>query len=188
MYNFKMTDFYTRTGDDGTSSLLGNQRVPKDHPRLEAVGALDETNAALGIARATCNSERIKAIIIQTQRDLYHLMAEVAATPENAARFRVIDAERVVWLEQKTSEISADVDIPKEFIIPGDTLVGARLDLARTIIRRAERRVAHLIHAGEVENRELLRYLNRLSSLCFVLELAENSLASENPISLQKSK
>ncbi len=183
-----MANFYTRTGDDGTSGLLGDQRVTKDHPRLEAVGVLDETNAALGVARATCRSEQIKTIILEIQRDLYHLMAEVAATPENAARFQEIDAQRVDWLEQKTEEFSSKVAVPKEFIIPGDTLEGARLDLARAVVRRAERRVATLIHSGEIENLELLRYLNRLSSLCFVLELVENHAASDAPISLQKSK
>jgi len=185
-YNFEMADFYTRTGDDGTSGLLGGQRVPKEHPRLEAVGVIDEANAALGVARATCKSSQIRESILSIQRDLYHIMSEVAATPVNAARFRAIHADRVLWLETQTNSIGDQVEIPKEFIVPGDSLVGAYLDLARAIIRRAERRVATLIHSGELENTELLRYLNRLSSLCFVLELAENQMASGTPITLAK--
>lgn len=169
-----MTNFYTRTGDDGTSGLLGEGRVSKDHPRLEAVGAIDEANAALGVARAACKAPRSPQILLTVQHDLYGLMAEIAATPENAARFRAIDAERVAWLEEQTDMIGASVEIPTGFIMPGDTPAGAALDLARTVVRRAERRTVSLWQAGEIENPELLRYLNRLSSLCFVLELLEN--------------
>ena len=169
-----MTNFYTRTGDDGTSGFLGEGRVPKDHPRLEAVGAIDEANAALGVARAACQAHRSPEILITVQRDLYGLMAEVAATPENAARFRIINTERVAWLEEHIEMIGASVEMPTGFIVPGDTPAGAALDLARTVVRRAERRTVSLWQAGEIENPELLRYLNRLSSLCFVMELVEN--------------
>lgn len=153
---------------------MGEGRVSKDHPRLEAVGAIDEANAALGMARAACKAPRSPQILLTVQHDLYGLMAEIAATPENAARFRAIDAERVAWLEEQTDMIGASVEIPTGFIVPGDTPAGAALDLARTVARRAERRTVSLWQAGEIENPELLRYLNRLSSLCFVLELLEN--------------
>ena len=174
-----MTTFYTQTGDDGYTGLLGEGRVAKHTPRLEAIGALDEATAALGLARATCQAAPTAALLLTAQRDLYHVMAEVAATPENAARFRAITTERVTWLEQQTDALSAQVALPKEFILPGDSASGAAMALARTIVRRAERRVAQLIHAGEIENGELLRYLNRLSSLCFVLELLENGAAGQ---------
>jgi cob(I)alamin adenosyltransferase len=101
-------------------------------------------------------------------------MAEVAATPENAATFHFIDTARVEWLEEQTDALSKVTPIPHSFIIPGDTPGGAALDLARTVVRRAERRVAELVHQEEVNNKELVRYLNRLSSLIFVLELLEN--------------
>jgi cob(I)alamin adenosyltransferase len=151
-----MSSFYTRTGDEGYTGLLGEGRVPKYHLRTEALGTLDEANATLGMARATCKAAQIAPIIILVQRDLYKLMAEVAATPENAAG------------------ISATVPMPREFILPGDSAGGAALDVARTIVRRAERRVAELLHQEEISNKELIRYLNRLSSLIFVLELLEN--------------
>jgi cob(I)alamin adenosyltransferase len=187
------SSFYTRTGDDGYSGLLGEGRVPKEDPRLEAVGAVDEANAALGVARALCQAPESADLLLQVQRDLYGLMAELAATPENAARFRVVNAERVAWLETQVDAVTAQVEVPKEFIVPGDTAEGAFLDLARTVVRRAERRVAELVHGGlenhelqnselqnsELQNSELLRYLNRLSSLCFVLELREHALAIE---------
>jgi cob(I)alamin adenosyltransferase len=168
-----MPDYYTRTGDDGTSGLLGEGRVSKDHPILEAVGALDEASAALGVARAAAG-ETLAGALASIQRDLYDLMAEVAATPENAARFRKLDKTRVAWLEWLIDQYAAEVDLPKEFILPGDSPTGATFAVVRTIVRRAERRVAQLAHEYGLENGELLRYLNRLSSFCFVMELYEN--------------
>jgi cob(I)alamin adenosyltransferase len=181
-----MTHFYTRTGDDGYTGLLGEGRVPKFHPRLEAVGALDEASAALGLARATCRSAETAQILLTAQRDLYGLMAEVAATTENAARFRHATPERVAWLETQTDNLSMRVKIPNEFIVPGDSPAGAALALARTIVRRAERHVAFLLHEKDLNNGELIQYLNRLSSICFVLELLENQLAGKSAPTLAK--
>ena len=172
--------FYTRTGDDGTTGLLGEGRVPKTHPRIEALGALDESTATLGWARAHARDPRSGRILLESQRDLYKLMAEVAATPENAEKFHAIDAARVDWLESQIEALSATVTMPREFIVPGDTPAGAALSLARAVIRRAERRVVELFDAQEIANPELVRYLNRLSSLCFVLELIENAAAGRD--------
>jgi cob(I)alamin adenosyltransferase len=169
--------FYTSRGDDGTTNLLGEGRVAKYHARIEAVGTLDEASAALGLARAQCLDPRSSGILLEAQRDLYKLMAEVAATPENAEKFHAIDAGRVTWLEEQTDALSKLVEMPKEFILPGDSVAGAALSLARAIIRRAERRVVELFDAEELKNPDLQRYLNRLSSLCFVLELLENRAA-----------
>lgn len=165
--------FYTSSGDDGFTSLLGEGRVPKYHPRTEAVGILDEATAALGAARAFCQAPLNKELLVRLQRDLYLVMSEVAATPENASRFRQIDARHVAWLGEQTDAISAQVNLPTEFILPGDTPSSGLLSLGRAIVRRAERRVAELVHSGDVENDQLLSYLNRLSSLCFVMELLE---------------
>jgi cob(I)alamin adenosyltransferase len=181
-----MTKFYTSTGDDGFTSLLGSGRVPKYHPRPEAVGTLDEASAALGAARAFCQAEQSAQLLLATQRDLYHIMAEVSAPLNTAARFRVIDKARVDWLESEIDQITALVEIPREFIVPGDTPSGGLLSLARAIIRRAERKIAKLLHMGEVENKELLRYLNRLSSLCFALELLENQVSGKSTPTLAK--
>jgi len=184
----RMTKFYTSTGDDGFTSLLGSGRVPKYHPRPEAVGTLDEASAALGAARAFCQAEQSARLLLATQRDLYHIMAEVSAPLNTAARFRVIDKARVDWLEFEIDQITAQVEIPREFIVPGDTPSGGLLSLARAIIRRAERIIAKLLHMGEVENKELLRYLNRLSSLCFALELLENQLSGKSTPTLAKDE
>ena len=169
--------FYTSRGDDGTTNLLGEGRVAKYHARIEAVGTLDESTAALGLARAQCRDPHSSEILLDAQRDLYKLMAEVAATPENAEKFHFIDAARVKWLEEQTDALSETIEMPREFILPGDSLSGAALSLARAIIRRAERRVVELYDEQEVINPDLQRYLNRLSSLCFVLELVENKAA-----------
>ena len=181
-----MTNFYTRTGDDGTTGLLGAGRARKDAPRLEAVGTLDEANAALGLARSICQVSLSSETILTAQRDLYGVMAEVASTPENAAQFRSVDAARVEWLEEQIARIEQSIEPTKEFIVPGDSQAGAALDLARTIVRRAERRLTSLHLEGELENPELLRYLNRLSSLCFVLELLENQQAGHQSPTLAK--
>lgn len=169
--------FYTAKGDDGTTGLLGEGRVPKYHVRMEAIGTLDESTAALGLARAQCVDPHSGGILLEAQRDLYKLMAEIAATAENADKFHFIDAARVTWLENQTDLLSRLVEIPKEFILPGDSMAGAALSLARTVIRRAERRVVELFDQAEITNPDLQRYLNRLSSLCFVLELLENKAA-----------
>jgi cob(I)alamin adenosyltransferase len=171
--------FYTRTGDNGTTGLLGEGRVAKTHPRIEALGALDESTATLGLVRAQARDPRCERILLEAQRDLYKLMAEVAATPDQAEKFHFIDSARVDWIESQIEALSATVSMPREFIIPGDSPVGAALSLARAVIRRAERRVVELIEAKEIANPDLQRYLNRLSSLCFVLELVENAAAGK---------
>ena len=169
-----MSKFYTRKGDDGTTGTLGKTRLPKYHPRIETIGTLDEATAALGLARALIESPEVDVILTKIQRDIYSLMAEVAATPENAAKFRSIKSSHVEWLEKQTDVLSEKIEMPTEFILPGETKGGGALSVARTVTRRAERRVAELLDEGELENKELLRYLNRLSSLCFILELVEN--------------
>jgi cob(I)alamin adenosyltransferase len=174
-----MSPLFTRTGDDGTTHLLGEGRVAKSHPRIETLGALDEASAALGLARSMSKANEIGNILVQVQRDLYALMAEVAATPENVTRFRTLNSARVDWLEAQTEAVSKLIPPPKEFILPGETPGAAALSLARTVVRRAERRLAGLLETGEVENKVLLQYLNRLSSLCFALELLENQQAGK---------
>jgi cob(I)alamin adenosyltransferase len=180
------SQLYTRTGDDGFTGLLGEGRVAKYMPQPEAYGTVDEASAAIGIARAGALSMRGKELMLAAQRDLYWMMAELAATQQVAPQFRRIDAERVRWLESATDEITALIVMPKEFVVPGDTLSGAHLDLARTIVRRAERVVVKLVHDGLVENVELVRYLNRLSSLLFVLGLYESALAGVTTVTLAK--
>jgi cob(I)alamin adenosyltransferase len=183
----KANQLYTRTGDDGFTGLLGEGRVAKYMPQPEAYGTVDEASAAIGIARAAAQSDMTRQLLLLTQRDLYRLMAELAATQQTAAQFRSIDEARVDWLEEQTDMVTAKVHLPSEFVVPGDSLPGAYLDLARTIVRRAERIVVRLLHDGVIENVELVRYLNRLSSLLFVLSLYENALAGVGKVTLVKA-
>jgi cob(I)alamin adenosyltransferase len=172
-----MSPLYTRTGDAGSTRLLGEDRLPKDHPRIEALGTLDEASAALGLARALCRAPQTEPILKEVQRDLYRFMAEFSSTPKNPDNFTPSGLTRVDWLESQADSISNLVPIPGEFILPGDSLSGAALDLARTVIRRAERQVVRLKDEDKIKYPILLQYLNRLSSLCFALELLENQSA-----------
>jgi len=165
-----MAKVTTGGGDTGYTSLLGEQRVPKYDPRPETFGTVDEATSALGLARASTGDAKAKAIILQAQQDLYLLMAELATPPENREAVGMrISEERVRWLEDIENELKAEVTIPNKFIIPGDSVDGAALDLARTIIRRAERLTARLTHEGALGETHALRYLNRLSDMVFIL-------------------
>lgn len=165
-----MAKVTTGTGDTGYTGLLGAERVPKYDPRPDTFGTVDEATSALGLARAMAQDPQVKGIIYRIQNELYVLMAELATLPENYEKmgFRMT-VEHVQWLEQVEESLKHEVEIPNKFIIPGDTLDGAALDLARTIIRRAERMAVKLLHDGVIQNGEVIRYLNRLSDLVFVL-------------------
>src|SRR5439155_24005690 len=162
----KAEKFYSSTGDDGTTGLLGEGRVKKHHPRPEAYGAVDEAQTAIGLARAYLReNEAINALLLQVQRELYQLMSELAATKQAAPKFRVINADHVKWLEAQTDHYGGMLELPREFILSGDSIPGAALDVARTVTRRAERRVVRLMAENMIENVRLMRCLNRLSSL-----------------------
>lgn len=165
-----MAKVTTGGGDAGYTSLLGDQRVPKYDARPDTFGTVDEATSALGIARAACKDQHVCEVILHMQRDLYVLMAELATPPENldAVGMRMTP-EHVKWLETTEDALKAEVEIPNKFVIPGDSPDGAALDLARTIIRRAERMTAKLLHEGVIANSETVRYLNRLSDVVFIL-------------------
>ena len=168
-----MTQIFTGSGDDGTTGLLGEGRIPKYHPQPEAYGSVDEASAALGLARAMTGSKEIASITKEIQHDLYHIMAELAASEEHREKFRSMDPDRVVWLEEQIIRFSQTIEISTEFVVFGDSGSSAAFNLARTIVRRAERVVAKLHHESEMAFEIILKYLNRLSSLCFVIALWE---------------
>jgi cob(I)alamin adenosyltransferase len=173
------SQFYTRRGDDGHTGLLGPERVPKYDLRPQACGAVDEAQAALGIARASGCSARSGEVLLAVQQDLHTLMAELAAGGDAGSPFAgSIAATHVEQVENWISEFEAQVQMPKEFVLPGDSQPGAALHLARTVIRRAERVAARLSHEGLLDNAQVLRYLNRLSSLLFVLACFEDRQAT----------
>jgi cob(I)alamin adenosyltransferase len=166
----QMAKVTTGTGDTGYTGLLGKKRVPKYDPRPDTFGTVDEATSALGLARATTQDETAREVILHMQRDLYVLMAELATLPENQdAIGMAITSDNVRWLEETEERLKSAVEIPNKFVIPGDSVDGAALDLARTIIRRAERMTVRLLHDGVITNGEDIRYLNRLSDVVFIL-------------------
>jgi cob(I)alamin adenosyltransferase len=166
----------TRGGDDGYTDLLGSGRVPKYHRRPAAFGTIDEATSALGMARAQAESPLLKERIYALQKDLYIMMAELATPPENYEKVDFkIGAQDVARLDALVDELKAKVVIGKEFVVPGGTITGASLDLARTIVRRGERDVARLYHEGDITNAALLQYLNRLSDVLFILARLEEA-------------
>ena len=150
--------FYSRRGDDGTTGWLGKGRLSKTDPRIEAVGTLDEASASLGAARAAAGDRRTAAVLLEAQRDLYQLMAEAAASPENAEQFH-FGAGRVKWLEQQIRTLGVETATPGEFIVPGDSTAGAALAVAHAVVRRAERRVVELFRKKRIINPALQEYL-----------------------------
>jgi cob(I)alamin adenosyltransferase len=171
-----MVKIYTKKGDDGTTSLWYGGRVPKDSPRTEAYGALDEACSALGVARALCTAEgstELAADILRLQDDLFVAGAELATAPEAAGRLedgisRVTDA-MVAEAEALIDRYMAEVELPPKFVIPGGNLLSAQLDVARTIIRRAERRIATLAEAGELASETVIHFVNRASDLAYAM-------------------
>lgn len=168
--------FYTGKGDQGYTDLLGD-RVPKYEPRPETNGTIDEATSQIGFARSLAKSERTQSMLIDVQRDLYLLMAELAFAPGmQQDRYRM-GSEHLERIEEWTDAVADELNLPPEFILPGDSTAGAALDVARTVVRRAERMVVKLIHDGDIENEMTLAYLNRLSSLLFVLARDEDRAA-----------
>lgn len=182
-----MVPKHDHPGDDGSTGLLGEGRVNKHHPRIETLGSIDEASAALGLARALTQTPHSAAILKDIQRDLYAIMAEVAATPENVDRFRSLDTARLEWLESQVQALASRVSIPNEFILSGDSLPAAAISMARTIVRRAERRVVELADQGGIDNQVMIAYLNRLSLFCFYLELEEIQ-SDENKLEISLAK
>jgi cob(I)alamin adenosyltransferase len=170
---------YTRKGDTGDTGLLfGGVRVAKDSPRIEAAGSVDEAVAALGVARAALGAitdrreARLNELIIRLQRELFVVGAEIATHTDRRAKLTDgvsrVTPEMVAALEVVIDEWTERDPMPAEFIVPGESEPGAALDLARSIIRRAERRAVALADAGELPDSEVIRYLNRLADLLFV--------------------
>ena len=175
-----MTRIYTAKGDTGSTDLLG-ERVGKDDPRIDLLGALDEATSAIGLGRAHATIANWRELLIQAQRDLYQLMAELAFVDDLRPDAYRLPADRVAWLETSIAAVEATVQLPPQFVLPGDTVAGAALDVARTVVRRAERLAVALDRAGQVPNPEILRYLNRLSSLLFIVARAEDLAAGDGP-------
>jgi len=178
---------FSKKGDGGETSLLGGQRIPKYDPRPDTYGTLDEASSVLGVARAMVKNDKVKEIILGVQRDLLIIGADLSTLPADVHLLkRRIGEGDVGRLEGIIDDLQKDVKLKDEFIYPGETVVSAQIDVARTIIRRAERKAGRLKSEGLIANDEILRHLNRLADMIFVLARFEeqrengNSRAIEN--------
>ncbi|GAB4191152.1 MAG: cob(I)yrinic acid a,c-diamide adenosyltransferase [Wenzhouxiangellaceae bacterium] len=161
----RLSKIYTRTGDDGTTGLGDGSRVPKDDDRVEAYGTVDELNSALGLLIAQLDDAELQPTLLAIQHDLFDVGGELCLPGHS-----LVHDERVAWLEQHLDQLNADLPPLENFILPGGSIAAAQCHMARTICRRAERRIHTLSTASPAAvNSTLLRYLNRLSDLLFVV-------------------
>jgi cob(I)alamin adenosyltransferase len=168
-----MARIYTKTGDDGTTGLLYGGRISKADPATEAYGSTDEAVAALGLARALSGDPAFEVEVLSLQRELFVVGADLAANPDERAKLEpgvsLVTEEMVAGLETRIDALVAAHPLPNAFVVPGANHVSAALDVARTVVRRAERAVTVLVDANAEVNGAVLRYLNRLSDLLFVM-------------------
>ncbi len=173
--------FYTGKGDRGDTGRLGPGRLPKDALLIETLGTFDEATSALGMGRAWAQDSEVRRVIPEVQRHLYRLMSHLSATAEARLQFSGLTQTELHWLEEELAGLEKNVPALQGFVLPGDSSAGAALHLARTVVRRAERRLVALM-AQEDEagiGEENLAYVNRLSSWCFVAALCEDQRAGQ---------
>jgi cob(I)alamin adenosyltransferase len=164
---------YTKKGDDGTTGLLYGGRVAKDDVRTNVYGTLDETVSALGLARAGGLAARVEEIVVRVQREMFVVGAQLATSEDNQSKLQEgiskVTPEMALQAERDIDLLLETHPLPNEFILPGETMGSAGLDVARSTVRRAERQAAAMDREGLVPDPEILRYLNRVSDLLFVL-------------------
>ena len=170
---------FNKKGDRGDTSLLFGQRVAKSDLRCEAYGTIDEAVSALGIARNFVTRDKVKEIITNVQKELFTVGAEMATRPEDlerlASSFTPVTEDMVDKIEGLINELEAKIELPKAFIIPGSNAGSSFVDLARAMVRRSERRAVVLMEKGEINNDAILRYLNRLADLLFIVARYEET-------------
>jgi len=166
----RLDSIATRTGDQGMTGLGTGQRVPKDHPRIAAIGAVDEANTVLGLVRLETLPELIRLELPRVQNDLFDLGADLAMPPGSPYEDKIPRLTEVYLarLDAALETANANIAPLTSFVLPGGSRAATHLHVARTVVRRAERDLVTLIHADSTINTVCLRYLNRLSDLCFV--------------------
>jgi cob(I)alamin adenosyltransferase len=171
MARVNLTRIYTRLGDDGHTHLGDRSRVPKTHPRIEAYGTVDELNAQLGLLSALADlPEDYRPWLRRIQNDLFDLGADLSVPPEHGSERLRISEDQTRWLEDRCDEVNDRLEPLRSFVLPGGTPAAAQLHVCRTVCRRAERRA---VEVGDLSG-EVLRYLNRLSDLLFILSRGAN--------------
>lgn len=180
---------YTKNGDSGETMLLFGGRISKSNPRAEAYGEVDTSVSAMGLARALSKDDFIKTTLLKIQREMFTVGSELATSPDKwnslRSKYAVVTADMVSNLEEIIDRLQGDIEMPPEFIVPGGSPGSGALDLARSMVRTAERRVVALSETGEIKNREVLRYLNRVSDLLFIMARYEDR---DKPFELSSEK
>src|SRR5438270_6184221 len=178
---------YTKTGDSGETGLFGGPRVRKDSPRIEAYGTVDELNAVLGFARGESLPPEIDHLLARVQSELFDVGAELATPEPQQHGTALVGPRHISELERAIDRFVAPLAPLKQFILPGGTRGAAALHVARTVCRRAERRVIALVHApAETISNDIVIYLNRLGDLLFVLARAANAAAGQGDVRWKK--
>jgi cob(I)alamin adenosyltransferase len=172
---------YTRTGDDGETRLFGGSQVPKDDIRIEAYGTVDELCAVIGLVRTKIADSRIDSELLHIQNDLFAIGAELATPDPESKRTNLLAEERISSIERTIDQYESGLVPLQTFILPGGCEAAALLHLARTVARRAERRMVSLAHAAII-SRRIIVYVNRLSDLLFVLARAVNQQAGHDDV------
>jgi cob(I)alamin adenosyltransferase len=171
-------NIYTKTGDDGETGLFWGGRVLKNDPRCEAYGAIDQAVSAMGLARATCEDSVVKDLILRIQNELFTVGAELATLAENypemQKHYRTVNDEMIIELERIIDDLGEAVELPPNFIIPGASVGSSALDVARSTLRVSERRIVDLDANGLLVNKNILKYINRLSDTLFMMARYED--------------
>ena len=169
---------YTRTGDEGKTRLLFGGQVLKTDSRAVAYGTVDEAISAMGLARALSQDEWARARLFETQRVLFTVAAELATDADHYGKFaeifKPVTPEMTTRLEHVIDEIDSKIKLPRAFIVPGASAASAAMDVARTVVRRAEREIVALDQSGSLSNREILKFVNRCSDFLFMLARFED--------------
>jgi len=175
---------YTKTGDDGTTGLIGNKRVKKSNPRIAAYGAVDELNAALGMVLSSKSGKDIRDLLTKIQNDLFVVGADLA-NPNLDNKFNRVTSEMISFLEKEIDRLEEKLPPITFFILPGGDLIASHIHLARAICRRAETNVVNLSEVNEINN-ECLIYMNRLSDLLFVVARTINKRKKISDVAWKK--
>ena len=175
MARYRLTKIYTRTGDDGTTGLGGGQRVPKDSPRIEAYGTIDELNSCIGVAIAAGLDGELSAMFKVIQNDLFHVGSNLCVLEEDQKKFKMVQIgeSHTKQLEKYIDKLQESLKPLENFILPGGSMGAAQLHVCRCVCRRAERIILGLKRVEPI-NENVLKYVNRLSDLLFVMARYEN--------------
>jgi cob(I)alamin adenosyltransferase len=174
--------FYTAKGDLGdTGRLAGTERIAKSSALIEAIGTIDEATSAIGMARALSQSDCLRAALPTVQRHVFGIMSHLSAVSAAREQYAGVTDEDLTWLQNLIADIEKHLPPVKDFVLPGDSQAGAAFHVARTIVRRAERRLVALVEGEPRLGKANLAYMNRLSSLMFVAALYENITRSTQP-------